>query len=351
MAITRVKLENFTVFESLDLEPSPGINVLLGANGTGKTHLMKVCYAACAITKDSAFANNSHVLYGMLIRMFLPSGRNYFRMINRNAKDSVGKIVIARDSAEIEMDLSPRQGRSGLGTVETHPERGTSNWYDSPLESVFIPAKDMLANAPGFRSLYAAREVHFEETYQNILDRAYLPPLRNPAEFVPSRVLERLEEELGGKVTIHGEEFFLADKDGEIEFTLLGEGHRKLGLLWLLIRNGSLKPGAVLFWDEPETNLNPKMFKVVMEVLLELQRAGVQVFFATHDYVILKELDLQMTEEDNVAFHSLYRDKETGEIACQTTSRYLGIHHNAIDEAFTDLYDREIMRSFGGSSL
>ena len=45
-----------------------------------------------------------------------------------------------------------------------------------------------------------------------------------------------------------------------IEFTLLAEGLRKLGLLWLLIRNGSLKPGAVLFWDEPETNLNPKLY-------------------------------------------------------------------------------------------
>ena len=52
MTITRVKLENFTVFESLDLEPSPGINVLVGANGTGKTHLMKVCYAACDVTKS-----------------------------------------------------------------------------------------------------------------------------------------------------------------------------------------------------------------------------------------------------------------------------------------------------------
>ena len=52
MAITRVKLENFTVFESLDLEPSPGINVLVGANGTGKTHLMKVCYAACGAFGD-----------------------------------------------------------------------------------------------------------------------------------------------------------------------------------------------------------------------------------------------------------------------------------------------------------
>ena len=63
--------------------------------------------------------------------------------------------------------------------------------------------------------------------------------------------------------------------------------------------------------------------------------------------VILKELDLQMMEEDAVAFHSLYRDEE-GEIACHTMSRYLEISPNAIDEAFDDLYDRQIQRSLGG---
>ena len=31
----------------------------------------------------------------------------------------------------------------------------------------------MLSNAPGFRSLYATREVHFDEVYADILDRAY----------------------------------------------------------------------------------------------------------------------------------------------------------------------------------
>ena len=114
--------------------------------------------------------------------------------------------------------------------------------------------------------------------------------------------MERLEAELGGKVVTHGEEFFLSDEQGELEFTLLAEGLRKLGLLGLLIRNGSLKPGAALFWDEPETNLNPKLYGVVVDVLLELQRIGVQVFLATHDYVILKELDLQAKEGDKVAF-------------------------------------------------
>ena len=339
MAITRVKLENFTVFESLDLEPSPGINVLLGANGTGKTHLMKVCYAALA-SGDDPPSN----FYYKLRSCFLPHNRSLSRLIVRDDPDKTARLDIFRGDSFVRGDLHKPIGGVALLTGA----QASDDWNFSPWCATYIPTKDMLANAPGFRSLYAAREVHFEETYQDILDRAYLPPLRNPAEFVPSRVLERLEEELGGKVTIHGEEFFLADKDGEIEFTLLAEGHRKLGLLWLLIRNGSLKPGAVLFWDEPETNLNPKLYGVVIDVLLELQRVGVQVFLATHDYVILRELDLQAQEEDEVAFHSLYRSEETGEIACHTTDKFLELHPNAIMEAFDSVYDREIKRSLAG---
>ena len=115
------------------------------------------------------------------------------------------------------------------------------------------------------------------------------------------------------------------------------------------LQNGTLQNGSVLFWDEPETNPNPTLFGTVIEVLMELQRAGVQIFFATHDYVILKELDLRKNDSDEVAFHSLYHD-EDGEIACHTTGSYLDIQPNAIDEAFDDLYDREIEPSLGGRS-
>ena len=104
----------------------------------------------------------------------------------------------------------------------------------------------------------------------------------------------------------------------------------------------------MLFWDEPETNLNPKLFGVVMDILLELQRAGMQVFLATHDYVILEELDLRKRDGDAVAFHSLHREKSTGEIACNTANSYLEVEPNVIAEAFTDLYDREIARNLEG---
>ena len=336
MTITRVKLENFTVFESLDLEPSPGINVLVGANGTGKTHLMKVCYAALA-SGDDPQSN----YYYKLVGCFLPVGKDHTRLIGRRDPDKTAWLDIFNGSAFVRGELPNTEGFTNLPGSET-----SDDWDFTPLYSTYIPAKDMLANAPGFRSLYAAREIHFEEIYQDILDKAYLPALRNPAEFVPAGVTEQLEAELGGKVVLHGEEFFLDSDQGEIEFTLLAEGLRKLGLLWLLIRNGSLRPGSVLFWDEPETNLNPKLYGVVIDVLLELQRVGVQIFLATHDYVILRELDLQASEGDRVAFHSLYQDE--GRILCHSTDKFLEIHPNAIMEAFDSIYDREIKRSLAG---
>lgn len=332
MSVTKINLQNFTAFKNLEVEFSPGINALVGANGTGKTHLMKACYAACeAANADELFAQK-------LLRVFRPSGLDGGRLVRQKSRASSGRV---------EVEIGPWHAYTSFDTQGRGWNNGQPERLSSAIRPVYIPSKEMLANAPGFLSLHKAREIHFEDIYPDILTRAYLPVLRDPLNKAHGQMLDRLESEIGGGVTVNGEEFFLNSKQGDIEFTLLAEGFRKLGLLWLLIRNGTLRDGSVLFWDEPEANLNPKMFRVVIQVLLELQRAGVQVFFATHDYVILKELDLQMTEEDAVAFHSLYRD-EDGEIACHTTSRYLEISPNAIDEAFDDLYDREIERSLGG---
>ena len=80
------------------------------------------------------------------------------------------------------------------------------------MESVYIPVKEMLSNAPGFRSLYAAREIHFEEIYTDILDRAYVPILRGPMEPQRKHLLAILQNAIEGKVTVKNEEFFLTQQ-------------------------------------------------------------------------------------------------------------------------------------------
>ena len=338
--LTRVKLERFTAFSDLDLELSPGINVFVGANGTGKTHLMKVCYAACDVSKTGeSFADK-------LVRVFLPSGRAIGRLVKRQRGGAGGAVEVFRGDLKLRASFSNRARASKAATVT-----GAKDWIESPVKSAYIPAKEMLSNAPGFLSLYAHREIHFDEVYKDLLDRAYLPPLRGPVDKDRGPLLTSLQKAIDGKVHYENEEFFLRNRQGNLEFTLLAEGTRKLGLLWLLIQNGTLLDlrgkltGSVLFWDEPETNLNPKNLGTPIDILLKLQRAGVQVFIATHDVVTLKELDLRMQDRDDVAFHSLYR--EQGEIVCRTASSYLDIEPNAIAETFTDLYDRKVRRSLG----
>ena len=45
-------VRNFTVFEEADLRFVRGLNVILGENGTGKTHLLKLPYAVMATSAD-----------------------------------------------------------------------------------------------------------------------------------------------------------------------------------------------------------------------------------------------------------------------------------------------------------
>ncbi len=338
----KIKFDRFTIFKKLTVDFSPGINVFIGTNGTGKTHILNTVHAAADITKTKKnFADK-------ILGVFMPSSLQLGRLVHREGVSSTASAAITRrlktnGDATLRVSFSNHATRSDSAKVT-----GINKWCSESIESVYIPVKEMLSNAPGFRSMVASRELHFPDVYVDIIDSALKPLLRGPIGTDRKRILNCLQKAMDGKVTVKKEEFFLRNKQGNLEFSLLAEGLRKLGLLWVLIQNGTLLNGSLLLWDEPEANFNPNLTKSIVEILLELQRMGVQILLATHDYVLLKELDLQAKLTDKVAFHSLYRQLDTQTIAVDTTSEYLKIHPNAIAQTFAGLYDRDVERALGG---
>lgn len=341
--IDQIKLERFTAFENLTLSFSKGVNIIIGENGTGKTHMLKAIYAACDVSKSQKS------LAEKVNRVFLPSGEQIGRLVKRKNVSTTGSFEVTRKvagqvkSIMIRLSLSSHTKDAAKATVSG----AYKQWLEHPFESVYIPVKDMMANAPGFRSLYSLRHIHFEEVYADIIDRVFLGSLKGQPADDRKKLLEILQKSMDGKVIAKNEEFFLKNKQGELEFTLLAEGIRKLGLLWVLIQNGTLLNGSVLIWDEPETNLNPKLMRTVVEILIALQRMGVQIFLTTHDYSVLKEFDLQMTQSDDIVFHSLYRNKSTGDVEATSAMNYLDISPNSIDDTYGSFIDREIAKSMG----
>ena len=346
MSLTRIKLERFTAFSNLDMELSPGLNVLLGENGTGKTHVMKVCYAACA-----SFA------WGLgfgtkLAEIFMPRRGALGRLVKRRMGGGKALVEVYRGERKLVASFSNQE--SGDTAFSDYDER----WADGRVPSVYIPTGDPLAAGQWlwtlYEDLYEHQEIYWDRLNRSpldIFDWAIEPPPRGTRDKGTKKVIDILQKAVGGKVSLRNEELYLDYGQGNLEFSLLSDGVRKLALLLVMARNGTLRKGAALFWEHPEASLNPKMFGAAIEALLELQRMGVQIFLATHSYAVLKELDLRMEERDNVLFHTFYRDEKSGEIARRTTDNYLDIRPNAIGEALDDLYDRSIEKSLGGLDI
>lgn len=212
-------------------------------------------------------------------------------------------------------------------------------------ESIFIPAKEMLSHSKGFLALERERKIPFDKTLIDIVAKAQLGETKKLSE-LHKKLLPMISEIIGGKV-IYKEDTFYVKKDNglEIKFPMEAEGLCKFGLLWRLLQNGLLEKGAVLFWDEPEANINPINIPVLVDILLELHRNGVQIFISTHDYILAKYFEIKRKEQDSVMFFSLY-NSDMG-VKCEKNVFFKDLKENPIVKAFDKLLDEVYNKNLG----
>jgi len=163
---------------------------------------------------------------------------------------------------------------------------------------VFLPTRELLTIAAGFVSLYETTHLSFEETWRDTCILLESPLARGPREQKIKQLLEPLEGAMGGKVEVDkGGRFYLALDSGRMEMHLVAEGLRKLAMVARLIATGSLLNKGYMFWDEPESNLNPRIIRTVARTIMQIAQNGIQVFIGTHSLFLLRELHiLQKTE-------------------------------------------------------
>ena len=337
VAIKNIKLKNFTVFEDVDVDFCKGINVFVGVNGTGKTHIMKVLYSACQAVKPSvAFSHK-------LVRVFKPDEYGLRRLVKRKVGVEACDIRVTSDASHISMHFSTKT-KKWEAQVENE-EKWERQMED--LTSTFIPAKEILSNAWNFEAAIDKNNIDFDDTYLDIVTSAKIDISRGADTSNRKKYLALLQQITEGKVTVEKEKFYLKPgSQAKIEFHLVAEGVRKLALLWQLIKNGTLEKGSVLFWDEPEANINPVHIPVLVDMLLELQRNGVQIFIATHDYILAKYFEIKRQKQDEIMFYSF--DLQDGTSKCNEKSEaFSRLENNPISESFDKLLDEVYFKSYG----
>ena len=342
MSIKKVSLTHFTVFEEFTLTFSKGINVLIGPNGVGKTHLLKVLYSACRAADPKVSFSHK------LVRCFAPEDHRISRLVRRKHGNHDARVTVTS------------YGNEGRGkTLGAAFSRKTKKWdaavsgEDSwekqldELNSVFIPAKEILSHSYNLNAAVEMNNVSFDDTYLDVINSAKIAVTPGKDPLVKKKLLDQIEKIIDGKVTFDGkrDEFYLKKGNTTLEFNLVAEGIRKIALLWQLVKNGILMHGSVLFWDEPEANINPAHVPVLVELLLELQRNGVQIFLSTHDYFLAKYLEIKREEGDQVLFHALFFQGD--QVMAESGERFSQLENNAIMETFIRLYRDEVDQVMG----
>lgn len=289
-------VEQFTVFGDQHLELADGVNLLIGENGTGKSHLLKLAYSLAAVSyeagQDSGLRTKESFqrrLAQKLVAVFRPDGQAVGRLVRRVRGLNSSRVELQFRTLPSEAAI--RFGFSTRSKNEVKLDSLPNEWMPSGL--IFLPSKEVLSMFPGFAGLYRGREVAIDETYYDLCLALDLPPLLGARLDTIKRPLELIEKSMGGTVEREGDQFFLKQaRGGTVEMPLVAEGVRKLATLAQLLRTGALGKQGVVFWDEPESNLNPRLLRAVAEVLAVLAQQGIQVVAATHSFFLMKEMEL-----------------------------------------------------------
>lgn len=345
MKVKKLSIKDFTVFRHTPpLEFCPGINIVIGENGMGKSHLLKLIYSMLKAHEMSngPSAPKSLQLEGILAAklagVFKPDDMALNRLISRAPGAGNAQVTLTTDTGETMFRITSKGGLSAVRTTIKKVER-----------SIFIPSREALSLFEGFRSLYKERLISMDETYADLCDALGLPQLRGARDTGRNIQIKTIEALIGGKVRLKDERFYVQFNDGSmVEAHLVAEGWRKLGSVAQLMINGALAKHGILLWDEPEANLNPAAISDVVKVLHALAASGMQIFISTHDSLLAGEFGLIADYPDQfpwrnqpeIRFIGLHRGEGQITIDSDAGSRLADLEHNPILEASLRHYDK-----------
>lgn len=346
--LTSLVVENFVAFQQKLVWKHASLNVIIGENDTGKTHLLKLVYSMSRAIEDYSKKKAgpepkdlAELLAQKLRWTFLPQKMELGRLVSRGAGNRLNvelcwngrghvKFKFGKDTVSKIVELQT----NGLPELEGH-------------KATFIPTKEILSI---FEAIIATRETveiaAFDDTFYDLVQDYRQPTTKGTLQGNIKQVFKHLEDVTGGGEVEMEKDGNIVFRRGKEVFNMhqTAEGIKKIGILSRLMRNRRLTPagGSMLFVDEPEVNLHPKAIVLFAEMLHEFAQSGIQVFLTTHSYILLKRLE-QLAREKNTDYSLLDLRKQNGAGVTGTVTKLAdGLPQNPIVEESLRLFDLDV---------
>ncbi len=199
--VQRLTLEQFTAFETAEFDFCPGVNVIIGANSTGKTLTIKIIYTILRVlhavrqrqkpTNGDANEKIINKLQG-IFQLHRLSDLIRRRCSGREKSPESSAVNLRFAEASFDLKLERNFDESAGEIIEVSPT------FESPPDAlvsppIYLPSREMLSINQGFISLYQNRELPYDETFYDLSLALNAIPLRGEKLADVQRILALLK--------------------------------------------------------------------------------------------------------------------------------------------------------------
>jgi AAA15 family ATPase/GTPase len=331
--IEACRWQNFGPLADLSWEELGPINLVIGANGCGKTFVLKSLYVAMRTLEQHGRGQEqrtaAQILAEKLYWTFQP--------------EHIGELVTkgSQEPLSFNSRIDGERFSYSFGS-STKRQIQAPEITNKPRQSnsIFLPAKEVLSlHHLILQSRERDHDFGFDDTYYDLALalRHGTKQGKNFTEFAASR--EQLEALLGGKVIYEEDSGEWIYKKGNQRFSIgvAAEGIKKIGILDTLLGNRSVNLESVLFIDEPESALHPHAISTFLEIIAALAKRGIQFFISSHSYFVVKNLHL-IAKRHSMSIPVL----SAGQGDWSTENMLEGMPDNPVIDEVGALYRKEI---------
>ena len=149
--LTQLNVKNLTVFREINLKFSPQLNVIIGENGTGKSHLLKLIYTTLSVLAEGRHKSNlpsptksflQREIGNKLNNVFRPD--NIGRLVRRMGGRTRCKVTLALEDKNLNCSFN----FSSISKTDVLIDLLPQKWLE--ISPVFIPTRELLTIYPNF---------------------------------------------------------------------------------------------------------------------------------------------------------------------------------------------------------
>lgn len=286
--IKQFELKNFGPLEKVTMRDLSKINLIIGANSTGKTFLLKALYSVIRAQEESGRGQDRRAMSEILSeKLFWTFQARLGDIVSKGKNKRLKASVTMADNCSIAFEFGQDTSKKITTLHDNLPSREAN--------SIFLPPKEVLSLGKVIlKSRLQDKEFGYDDTCFDLVVALQKQRQwgKNYKAFKESR--EQLESMFAGRIEFDDKAQDWVYRKGNSKFSIhtTAEGVKKIGILDTLLSNRTLSPKSVIFIDEPESALHPTAITKLMDIISLLAEYGIQFFIASHSYFVVKKLFL-----------------------------------------------------------